>query len=458
MPGWVNDENAALLTDLYQLTMLQAYYVERLEEEAVFDLFARRLRERNYLVFAGLDTVLHYLATVCFPRESLDYLATLGLFRTEFLDWLAGFRFTGDVYAFREGTPFFADEPVLQVVAPLPQAQLVETFLLNQITFQSGIASKASRVLHAAKGRTVIDFGLRRMHGTDAGMKAARACFVAGIDATSNVLAAKAYGMTPSGTMAHSYITIHGAEEQAFVNFAQLYPGTTLLVDTYDTIAAVRRIVELSRRLGDAFRVGAIRLDSGDVAALAREARTVLDAGGLRHVKIFASGSLDEYSVAKLVDSGAPLDGFGVGTKLGTIEDRPYLDSVYKLAEYAGTGRMKLSQQKSNLPGRKQVYRFFEHDRAVRDVIGTLGEQCDGVPMLECVMQGGTRTDAGRMALRQVQEHARATLAYLPDHLLELEQADPPYQVEISAALRRETEAVRTRLTEQAAAQTRRDL
>ncbi len=435
-PGWVNDENAALLTDLYQLTMLQAYHREGLNGIAVFDLFVRRLRERNYLIACGLDSVLHYLEHLHFSQEALDYLSTLPMFKPEFLDWLSGFRFEGDVYAIPEGTPVFADEPILQVVAPLPQAQLIETFVLNQITYQTGIASKASRVIHAAQGRTVVDFGLRRMQGTDAGMKAVRASYVAGIEATSNVLAAKVYGLPPTGTMAHSYVEVHDLEEDAFSAFAELYPGTTLLVDTYDTLQAVRRTVALHKLLGDRFHVGAIRLDSGDMAELAHEARIILDEGGLEHVKIVASGSLDEFAIAEMLARKAPIDGFGVGTKLGTVADRPYLDSVYKLAEYNGKARMKLSKRKSNLPGRKQVYRFFEQGRMVRDVITAYDEPSDGTPLLQCVMKGGRRTAAGTVTLEQARAHARDSLRQLPDHLLSLEETDRPYPVEVSHRLR----------------------
>ncbi|HET6569255.1 MAG TPA: nicotinate phosphoribosyltransferase [Rhodothermales bacterium] len=449
-PDWVNDDNAALLTDLYQLTMVQAYYFEGLHDTAVFDLFFRRLRKRNYLVACGLDTILHYLESVRFTTESLGFLAGVGVFKPAFLKWLGGFRFTGDVYAIAEGTPVFCDEPIVEVVAPIPEAQLVETFLLNQITFQTGVASKASRVVQAAQGRTVADFGLRRMHGADAGLKAARACYVAGVDATSDVLAAQFYGIRPTGTMAHSYVEVHDSEEEAFADFARLYPGTALLVDTYDTLRAVHRVVELRQQMGDAFCVGAIRLDSGDMAALAKEARRILDEGGLSNVHIFASGSLDEYGIAELLREGAPIDGFGVGTKLGTIADRPYLDSAYKLVEYAGEGRMKLAQHKVNVPGRKQVYRFFEEGKAVRDVVTAHDEASDGRPLLELVMQGGRRTEAGRRTLDEARERCLGSILHLPDELLALEEVAEPYPVLVSARLRQEAQELRRRLEERA--------
>ncbi|QXD16618.1 nicotinate phosphoribosyltransferase [Rhodocaloribacter litoris] len=443
---WVDDAGAALFTDLYQLTMLQAYFREGMDEEAVFDLFVRRLRHRNFLLACGLDTVLHYLETLRFTPEALDYLASLGLFGNDFLTYLADFRFTGDVYAVPEGTPVFAGEPLLEVVAPIGQAQLVETFLLNQITFQTGVASKAVRVVQAAAGRTVVDFGMRRMHGADAALKAARAYHIAGVQATSNVLAGHAYGLRVTGTMAHSYIEAHRDEGDAFRAFARLYPGTTLLVDTYDTLEGVRRVIRLAREQGEAFRVKAIRLDSGDLAALARAARRLLDEAGLHHVQIFASGSLDEYAIADLVAAGAPIDGFGVGTRMGTMADQPYLDSAYKLAGYAGKPRMKLSTDKANLPGRKQVYRLFERDTAVRDVIATAEEAHEGTPLLLCVMRGGRRTEAGRRTLDEARRHAERELARLPARLLTLDEAEPPYPVELSPTLQERAETVRRRL------------
>jgi nicotinate phosphoribosyltransferase len=447
-PAWVYDDNAAALTDLYQLTMLQAYHAEGMDETAVFDLFVRRLRERNYLLACGLDTVLHYLETFHFSQEALAYLDGLRLFRPAFLDYLGALRFTGDVYAMPEGTPFFPNEPVLVVAAPIGEAQLVETFLLNQITFQTGIASKASRVVRASRGRTVADFGIRRMHGADAALKSARAYHIAGVHATSNVLAGQVYGMQVTGTMAHSYIQAHADELEAFRAFAALYPGTTLLVDTYDTLDGVKKVVMLARALGDAFRVEAIRLDSGDLAELARQARQVLDAAGLQRVRIVASGSLDEHAITELLDRDAPIDGFGVGTRMGTMADLPYLDTAYKLSAYGGEGRMKLSPQKVSLPGRKQVYRLYEDGRAVRDVIARADEALAGTPLLHQVMEDGQRTEAGRATLDAARARARAALDELPERLLALAPAAPPYPVEISTGLRATTDALREELVE----------
>jgi nicotinate phosphoribosyltransferase len=434
-------ETSALYTDLYQLTMLQAYWREGMDEPAVFDLFVRRLRDRNYLLACGLEQALQYLETLSFSEEALHYLAEQPQFDDAFLAWLADLEFTGDVYAVPEGTPVFPDEPILEVVAPIGEAQLVETFLLNQITFQTTIASKAARVVQAARGdgadRLVADFGMRRMHGTDAAMKAARAAYVAGVDATSNVAAGEAYGIPVTGTMAHSYVEAHDTELEAFRAFSELYPETILLVDTYDTLDGVRKVIDLARERGDDFQVRGVRLDSGDLAALATEARALLDEAGLDDVQIFASSGLDEHKIRALLDANAPIDGFGVGTKMGTSADQPALDSAYKLCGYAGEPRMKLSSEKSNLPGRKQVVRQYEDGTAVRDVIATeTDDRHAGAPLLERVMADGERTDAGtRRPLDAHREHAAARLAELPARLRALDPAADPYEVALSTPM-----------------------
>lgn len=439
-PAWIDDANAVLLTDLYQLTMLRAYREERMEEEATFSLFARRLpKTRNFLLACGLDDVLAYLESLRFDREALDHLSTFEQFPDDFLAWLEGFRFTGEVRAVPEGTPVFANEPLLEVSAPIAQAQLVETFVMNQIHLQTVLASKAARVVEAARGRAVVDFGLRRMHGTDAGMKAARAFHVAGVAATSNVQAGRMYGLRVAGTMAHSYVQAHDDELDAFRAFARLYPATTLLVDTYDTLAGVRKVVQLAREMGEEFGVRAIRLDSGDLAELAFEARRILDDAGLEEVEIFASGGLDEVEVERLVAAEAPITGFGVGTGMGVSADAPSLDVAYKLTSYAGRGRLKLSPGKPILPGRKQVFRREEAGTAVGDVIGRAEEEGPGRPLLVPVMRDGERLPAGRVDLDIARARARAEIERLPARIRSLERADPPYPVELSAGLERYT-------------------
>jgi nicotinate phosphoribosyltransferase len=453
-------ETAPLYTDLYQLTMLQAYWREGMDETAVFDLFVRRLKDRNFLLACGLEQALEYLEHLSFSEEALDYLEEQGQFEEAFLEWLSDFEFTGDVYAVSEGTPVFPDEPIVEVVAPIGEAQLAETFLLNQITFQTLIASKATRVVQAAhRGgaeRVVADFGMRRMHGTDAAMKAARAAYVAGVDATSNVAAGQAYGLPITGTMAHSYIEAHDTEMEAFRAFSDLYPETILLVDTYDTLAGVQKVIDLAEEKGEDFQVRGIRLDSGDLAELAKESRRLLDEAGLTNVLIFASSGLDEHKITNLLDRGAPIDGFGVGTKMGTSADQPALDSAYKLCGYAGTPRMKLSSEKSNLPGRKQVIRQYEEGTAVRDVIATEeSDQHAGAPLLERVMAGGERTDAGsKRPLDAHREHAAARISELPDRIRDVEPVSESYEVVLSDAMEERLEETRSGLREAMAAPT----
>lgn len=433
---WVSDQNVALVTDLYQLTMLQSYWREGMDGEATFSLYSRKLPEhRNFMLACGLDDALHYLETVRFSRESLEYLAGLDFFSSEFLSWLGGFRFRGEVRAVAEGTPVFPQEPLLEVTASLPEAQLVETFVMNQVHFQTVAASKAARVVEAASGRAVVDFGLRRIHGVDAGLKGARAFYVGGVLATSHVLAGEIYGIPVTGTMAHSYIQAHTDEETAFRSFAALYPDSTLLVDTYDTLEGVRKLVRLSRELGDAFRVGGIRLDSGDMAFLAKEARVILDEGGLKELKIFASGGLDELSVQRIVKSGAPVDGFGVGTRMSVSADAPTLDMAYKLTSYAGEGRLKLSRGKGIFPGRKQVFRMDQDGIVLRDVVAREEETHPGRPLLEVVMKEGRRLPEGRVPLETIREHASREVAALPGRIRSLAPAEPPFPVEISRQL-----------------------
>jgi len=434
----------ALFTDLYELTMLQAYYAEGMTDVAVFDLSVRSLPpQRNFLLACGLEVALAYLEELRFTPEALGYFGTLGLFRPAFLERLEAFRFTGAVRAIPEGTPVFAGEPLLEVVAPMPEAQFVETYLLNQLTVGTVLASKAVRSTIAADGQAVVDFGQRRTHGVDAGLTAARAAYIAGFAGTSSVLAGQRYGIPVAGTMAHSYIQAHASEGEAFRAFVREYPATTLLVDTYDTIEGVREVCRLAAELGDEFRVSAIRLDSGDLGALATEARRMLDEAGLQRVGIVASGGLDEHSIAALRAAGAPIDTFAVGTQVGTSTDQPVLDTVYKLAEYAGEGRIKLSTAKLTLPGRKQVYRRSRDGRVVGDVVGLEGEPLEGAPLLVEVMRDGRRVASSEGALEAARARAVAGLASLPEGLRSLEHAAEPYPVEVSAGLRAEVERIR---------------
>ncbi len=447
---WEESIAAALFTDLYAITMVQAYFREGMEQTAVFDFFIRRVPDRwNYVIACGVADVLQILENLSFSAEALDYLGELGEFSQEFLEYLADFRFTGDVYALPEGTVAFPLAPLVEVVAPLPEAQLIETLLINQLHFQTLMASKAARVVQAAQGMTVVDFGTRRAHGTDSAIRGARAFHVAGVAATSNVLAGKIYGIPVTGTMAHSYVQAHDDELEAFRQFALLYPETVLLVDTYETLAGVRSVVRLAEEMGSAFRVRAIRLDSGDLATLAHASRRILDEAGLHRVEIFASSNLDEYAISDLVSQDAPIDGFGVGTRMSVSSDAPAIDCAYKLVSYGGRGRMKLSAGKSSLPGRKQVYRFQEGGTIVRDVVALVDENVsEGMPLLVPVMRGGKRLRAGYGDLAAARERARRQRQALPPRLHALETAEAPYQVTISKAL----ESRRNKLREELAA------
>ena len=404
---------SVLLTDLYQLTMVTAYQELGMEQEAVFEFFVRKMpSQRGFLMAAGLEQALDYLEGLRFEEDELRWLEETGRFTPAALRRLAALRFTGDVDAMPEGSVFFADEPVLRVTAPLPEAQLVESRLINLLNFQSMIATKAARCRLAAARRSLADFGMRRAHGAEAALLAARACYVAGFDATATVEAGRRFGIPLTGTMAHSFIQAHDDETAAFRDFARVHPrGVTLLIDTYDTVRAAQKVVELSRQ---GLQVGAVRLDSGDLGALSREVRALLDAGGCIGTRIVASGNLDECEIERLLHDGAPIDAFGIGTRLDVSGDAPYLDCVYKLQEYAGRPRRKRSSGKATWPGRKQVYREMSAEGRIRaDVVGLADELLPGRPMLRPVMRGGRRL--AQPTLDDIRAHAREELETLPE-------------------------------------------
>jgi nicotinate phosphoribosyltransferase len=448
---WITAEDAALLVDQYELTMMQAFVEEGMAETATFSMYIRTLPSSwNYFLAAGLDSALRYLEQVSFTDDALDYLSSFNEFSPSFIDWLGNFQFSGDVRALPEGTPFFEDEPLLEVTAPIAEAQLAETFLMNQVHHQTLMASKASRVVHAAGSSSVVDFGLRRMHGTDAGLKAARSFHIAGCAATSNVLAGRVYDdIQVTGTMAHSYIQSHDSEMDAFRSFSDQYPETILLVDTYNTLHGVRKVIQLAEERGDDFQVRGIRLDSGDIGALAERARSMLDKAGLTNVDIFASGGMDEWKIAELLDEDAPIDGFGVGTRMGVSKDAPGVDCVYKLTKYAGSGRLKLSSGKKILPGPKQLYRAQKDGEAVRDVIGTPDEEQEGRPLLKSVMKQGERLPEAEDTLEDARKRAERELDRLPAHIRDIERADSPYQVNVSEPLRQKQKEVTDRVADQ---------
>lgn len=430
--------SSALLTDLYQLTMLQGYFDRGMNDIAVFEFFVRRLpKGRGFLVAAGLEQVLQYLESPRFTSRELEWLAGTGHFKKEFLDFLEGFRFTGDVHAMPEGTVFFADEPILRITAPLPQSQLVESRIINLLHYQTLIASKAARMVLATPEKTLIDFGLRRAHGSEAGLFAARASYLAGFAGTATVQAGALFDIPLFGTMAHSFIQAHENEVEAFENFALSHPDNViLLLDTYDTERATHRLVELAPRLKEkGVSIKGVRLDSGDLAAHARNVRRILDAGGLKNIRIFASGNLDEYALQEFARNKAPIDGFGIGSRMSTSNDVPYLDCVYKLQEYGGRPRRKRSEGKATWPGRKQVYRRRDDcGRMTGDILTLTQDNPSGEPLLQPCMQAGRRLSPPT-PLAESRRLAAQELSRLPEHLRALEE-DPPYPVEVSRTLR----------------------
>lgn len=431
---------SALLTDLYELTMMQAYFAAGMDDVAVFDFFVRELPpQRNFLLAAGLEQVVGYLRELHFTSHDIAWLESQRLFEPAFLKSLEGLRFRGDLHALPEGTAFFGQQtPVARVTAPIREAQLVESRLMNLLHFETAVASKAARCVLAAPARRLVDFGLRRAHGAEAGLLSARASYLAGFDGSATTAAGARFGVPVFGTMAHSFVQAHDDESASFEHFARAFPErATLLIDTYDTEAGARKVVDVQRRLAaDGIRVRGVRIDSGDLGAHARAVRRILDAAGLRDVQIFASGNLDEHRIATLLGAGSPIDAFGVGTRMNTSADAPFLDCAYKLAEYAGRPRRKRSEGKATWPGRKQAYRRIGADgRFAGDVLTLEDDPQPGTPLLVPVLRQG-RLVAPLPALEQARANAAAQLAALPQAHRALDPA-PQYSVGVSEALRR---------------------
>jgi nicotinate phosphoribosyltransferase len=439
---------SALLTDLYQLNMVQAYLDHGETKTAVFEFFVRTLpARRGFLLAAGLEQALDFLETLCFSAGEIAWLESTGRFGKNLLDYLAAFRFDGDVHAMPEGTVFFADEPILRVTAPLPQAQFVESRLINILHFQSLIATKAARMVLAAPNKALVDFGMRRAHGAEAGLLAARASYIAGFAGTATVLAGQEFGIPLYGTMAHSFIEAFDDETAAFAAFAQARPqNLVLLLDTYDTEAAARKVVALAPKLKAAgISIRGVRLDSGDLIALAKSVRKILDAGGLAEVTIFASGGLDEDALAAMARANAPIDGLGVGTSLTTSADVPNLDCVYKMQEYAGLARRKRSTKKATWPGRKQVWRRYDADgRMAGDLLTLDGDEHSGETLIELVMQSGRRLRPAA-SFDEIRRRAARELEKLPEPLRRLEPG-MTYPVEVGDELKRLAAEVDRRL------------
>ncbi len=448
MPG--QGFSQALFTDLYELTMAQAYWHAGQNASATFSLFIRTYPpDRAYFVFCGLEDCLAHLEGLRFTDGDIAYLRSTKRFNGRFLDYLAALRFTGRVRAMPEGSLVFAEEPVIEVTAPVIEAQIVETYLLDQVNLQSVLATKASRVVHAARGRTVVDFAARRTHGTEAADRLARVSYIVGFGSTSNVLAGARYGIPTSGTMAHSFVTSFPSEIEAFRAYATSFPdSSTFLVDSYDTIEGVRNAIRVGLEMksrGHTLR--AVRLDSGDLLELSKRARAMLDEAGMREVQVFASGGLDEYEVDALLSAGAPIGGFGVGTKVGVSADAPWSDCAYKLVEYDGQPVLKLSAGKRTLAGPKQVYRYRDTaGMMARDVIARAGEpppQPGGEPLLREAMRGGKRLEPPP-SLQSLRQRFAEEFARLPERHKRL-RAPAPYEIGISAEL----QALQARVTQQ---------
>lgn len=432
----MNPLSSPLLADLYQFTMLQSYLEQDMQETAVFELFIRKLPPgRNFMVAAGLEQVLDFLENLKFSPEELNWLATR--FRPSVIDYLEQLRFSGDVHAMPEGTLFFPNEPILRITAPLPQAQLVESRLINLLHFETLIASKAARSVLVAPDKLLVDFGMRRAHGAEAGLLAARASYLAGFSGTATVLAGTLYDIPLFGTMAHSYIQAHADEATAFEHFARSNPdNVVLLIDTYDTEAAAHKVVALAPKLrADHIDIKGVRLDSGDLAEHARNVRQIFDQDGLQNATIFASGNLDEYRLQTLLSAKAPIDGFGIGTALDISSDAPAFDCAYKLQEYAGKPRRKRSEGKATWPGRKQVYRCYTPQNEMSHDMVVLEENdpCEGQPLLKPFMLAGKRMDQ-RGSLHVIRQQTLVGYTHLPKAMTGLETA-PAYPVTISAAL-----------------------
>jgi nicotinate phosphoribosyltransferase len=427
-----------LLTDLYELNMVQAYLDKGEDGEAVFEFFVRRLpSRRGFLLAAGLEDALQFLETMRYSAEEIDWLKSTGRFRDNLLDYLRDFRFTGDVHAIPEGSVCFPNEPLLRITAPLPQAQLVESRLINILHFQTLIASKAARMVLAAPGKILSDFGLRTAHGAEAGNFSARASYIAGFASVANVLAGQRYGIPIVGTMAHSFVQVHGDEMTAFETFARARPeGVVLLIDTYDTEQGARKVVELAPRLKkDGIAIRGVRIDSGDLIAMSKKVRAILDAGGLKDTIILVSGGINEDVLLGMMKDGAPIDGFGIGVNLAASIDAPSLDCAYKLQEYRGVPKRKLSEGKQTWPGRKQVWRTYGTDgRMSGDILTLEGDKQSGEPLIAEVMRGGKHVSPAP-TLAQIRKRAATDLTRLPEPLRQLQQG-VDYPVAVGDALK----------------------
>jgi nicotinate phosphoribosyltransferase len=441
-PPVVKENDLSLLVDLYELAMAQAYWSEGMDQTAVFSLFFRELpANRNFVLACGQQNVAQVIHALAFTDQHIERLESLDRFQPGFLDWLRNFRFSGSIHAVAEGTPLFPQEPLLEIEGPIAEVQLLESLVMNYVHLESVLASKAVRVRFAAGDKPVVDFGMRRTHGVDAAHRGVRAYRLAGLAGTSNVLAGLDFNMPVKGTMAHSFVQSCDSQMDAFRTYARLYPGTTLLVDTYDTLAAVRDIIEWLKEDKEA-DIGGIRLDSGDLKGEATECRRMLDEAGFTDLKIMASGGLDEYEIEEIVSTDVPIDGFGVGTAIASSKDGAALELAFKLTEYASLPRMKNSPGKQSFPGRKQVYRQLGTDGFItRDILAGREEVFDGEPLLQPVMKDGRIIEGAVPSLDDQVAIAKQRTQALPAQFRSLEpvEENPLVISDFLSALQRDT-------------------
>jgi nicotinate phosphoribosyltransferase len=441
---FVDYNNMGLFTDLYELTMAQVYFEKRVDKTAVFNFFIRPTNRRNYFLFSGLEFLIDYLLNLKYTKEDIEFLKSTGKFKEDFLRYLENFRFTGNLYSVDEGEIVFPNEPIVQVEAPILQAQIIETFLINTLQISILVGTKALRCYSVAQDKTLIDFGTRRAHGVDASIIAARSSYIGCFAGTSNVFAGKMFGIPIYGTMAHSFIMAHETEEEAFRNFASVYPDNTIfLIDTYDTIEGLKNAIKVAKKKG--VKIKGVRIDSGNLLTLSREVRKILNNNGFRDSIILASGGINEYKIKELVEEKAPIDAFGVGTELVTSADLPYLDCAYKLVEYNKEPKMKLGYKKITMPYKKQLYRVFRDGKILKDVISHFDESVEnGMQMLKLYIKDGELIE-NIPSLQEIKQKTLTNFNTIPDILKSLTQ-HITLLPEISKQLAKSTEELESSL------------
>jgi len=422
--------NISLLTDLYEITMAYSYFKSNRNEISTFELFIRNLpKNRNFLVSAGIDDIIKIISEFHFTDDDIKYLKSLKLFSDDFLDYLKNFKFKGDVWAIPSGQIYFPNEPVIRITADRISAQLLETIILNQFNFQSMIASKCARIIISSRGIPCIDFSPRRDHGIDSALKVAKVSYICNFIGTSNVLAGKIFNIPVYGTMAHSYIMSFSDEETAFREFLKYFEEPVLLIDTYDTIEGAKKVIKL---LKEGYKIKGVRIDSGDLVELSKKVKQIFKNEGF-DIKIFLSGDLDEYVIDEILSKGAIADAFGVGTKMGTSSDAPYLNGVYKLVEDEYGFKIKTSPGKITLPGKKQVYRIYKNGIMEKDIIALEDEKCEGIPLLKKYIENGNVLEYEN--IENSRKFFKENLSTLPDYLKTTRKSEIDYPIEVSDKL-----------------------